>query len=404
MQSKRIRFKNSNGQELAAYLDLPVAGKPHSYAIYAHCFTCGKNLKISHYISRALTQHHIAVLRFDFTGIGESEGDFSQTNFSSSVDDVVSAARFLDENYEGPKILIGHSLGGTAVLAATQEISSCRAVTIIASPFEPIHIMDHFARERKIIETRGEAEITLGGQQFILKKQFLDDLSATDMHAVIRELKCPLLIIHSPKDATVDIENAARIYQAAHHPKSFISLDNADHLLSRKEDACYSGTMIAVWAGRYLYIEHPPDESGAAGYTVTSTAEEGFYTEIDADGHSIVADEPVSAGGTNQGASPYELLSASLGACTGMTLRMYADRKGWPLESVNVRLKHDKIHAEDCENCPESRAMIDVITREIELIGDLSESQQERLLEIASRCPVHRTMQEKVAITTRLIK
>jgi putative redox protein len=404
MQSKRTRFKNSNGQELAAYLDLPVTGKPHSYAIFAHCFTCGKNLKISHYISRALTQHHIAVLRFDFTGLGESEGDFSQADFSSNVDDVVSAARFLEENHEGPKILIGHSLGGTAVLAATHEISSCRAVTIIASPFEPIHIMDHFTREREIIETRGEAEITLGGQQFILKKQFLDDLYATDMHAVIGELKRPLLIIHSPRDATVDIENAARIYQAAHHPKSFISLDNADHLLSRKEDACYAGIMIAVWAGRYLEIGHPPDASAAGGYVVTSTSEEGFYTEVDADGHSIVADEPESAGGTNQGASPYELLSASLGACTGMTLRMYADRKGWPLESVNVRLKHEKIHAEDCENCPESRAMIDVIIREIKLIGDLTESQKERLLEVAARCPVHRTLQEKVAITTRLIK
>ena len=405
MRSKRLQFQNSHGQKLAAYLDLPVDGKTYNYAIFAHCFTCGKNLKIGYYISRALTQHHIAVLRFDFTGLGESEGEFSETNFSSNIADLKSAAKFLAEEYEAPRILIGHSIGGTASLAAAQGIPSCRAVTIIASPFEPIHIMDHFAKEKDLIEEQGEALIKLGGQTFTINRQFLDDLYVTDMHKVINDLNRPLLILHSPQDATVDIENAGRIYQAARHPKSFISLDNADHLLLREEDACYTGAMIAIWASKYLDIDRqPPPQLNDAGVVITSTGKEGYYTEIDANGHSIIADEPQSAGGTDQGASPYDLLSASLGACTGMTLRMYADRKGWPLDEVNIRLEHKKIHAADCDNCPDANTMIDSITREIELIGKLTDEQKERLVEIANRCPVHRTLQERVNVTTRLLE
>lgn len=404
MRSKKLYFENDRGQRLAASLDMPVDDEAHTYAIYAHCFTCGKNLKISHYISRILTRHHIAVMRFDFTGLGESEGDFTQTNFSTSIDDLKSAAEFLESEYEAPKLLVGHSIGGTASLAAVRDIPSCRAVTIIASPFEPIHIMDHFAKEKDIIEKQGQAAIKVGGQTFMINKQFLDDLYATDMHRVIRDLKRPLLIVHSPEDATVDIENAARIYQVARHPKSFISLDNADHLLSREEDASYVGGLIAAWAGKYLDTGRRRQmHSGEDAHVITSTGKESYYTEIDAHGHLIIADEPQTAGGTDQGASPYELLAASLGACTGMTLRMYARRKGWPLDEVNVRLKHEKIHAEDCDDCPDSHTMIDAIIREIELIGELTDEQKTRLIEIADRCPVHRTLQEKVVVTTRLM-
>ena len=403
MRTKKYYFQNDRDQKLAAYLDMPVDGIIRDYAIYAHCFTCGKNLKIGYHISRALTRHHIAVLRFDFSGLGESEGNFSQTNFSTNIADLTSAARFLETNIEAPKLLIGHSLGGTAALAAAQDISSCRAITIIASPFEPVHIMDHFADEMSVIEEQGEAIIKLGGETFTLNRQFVENLRVTDMQTVIKNLKLPLLILHSPEDETVSIDNAARIYQAARHPKSFISLDNADHLLSREEDVRYVGNMIATWAGKYL----PSDErkSGQAikqGDVITSTGQNGYCTEINAAGHNIIADEPVDAGGTDQGASPYELLTASLGACTGMTLRMYADRKGWPLEEVNIRLKHAKIHAEDCDNCPDTHTMVDSITREIELVGDLTAEQKSRLVEIANRCPVHRTLQERVAVTTLL--
>jgi len=404
MRTKRFYFQNPQGQKLAAILDFPVDGKTHCYAIYAHCFTCGKNLKISHCISRALTQHHIAVLRFDFTGLGESEGDFSQTNFSSNIADLVSAAKFLGVEYEAPKLLIGHSIGGTAALAAAQAIPSCRAVTLIASPFEPIHIMDHFKKEKDMVEKQGEAVINLGGQTFTINKQFVDNLNATDMHKVIKNLNLPLLIIHSPEDDTVSIDNAARIYQAARHPKSFISMDNADHLLSREGDANYAGTMIATWAGKYLDIEQQQLASsmGKDGDVISSTGKDHYYTEIEADGHTIIADEPHSVGGGEQGADPYELLSSSLGACTGITLRMYADRKGWPLRQVNVLLRHRKVHAVDCDDCPDARTMIDTIMREIELIGDLTGEQKKRLLEIANRCPVHRTLQEKVVVKTQL--
>ena len=405
MRSTRYFFQNGRGLKLAAYLDMPVDGKIDNYAIFAHCFTCGKNLKISHYISRALTRHRIAVLRPDFTGLGESEGDFSQTNFSSNIEDLTSAAGFLEAEFKAPQLLIGHSIGGTAAMAVAQSIPSCRAVTIIGSPFEPIHIMDHFLKEKTLIEEQGEVTITVGGQAFVLNKQFLDDLFMTDMHKVIRNLNRPLLIIHSPQDATVDIDNAARIYQAARHPKSFLAIDNADHLLSREEDASYAGRMIATWAGKYLEGgQKQLPRTQEDGYVITNTARDGFYTEIDAGGHIIIADEPRSAGGTDQGASPYELLTASLGACTGMTLRMYADHKGWPLEEVNIQLKHAKIHAADSENCPDTHTMIDAIAREIELIGDLTEEQKTRLVEIANRCPVHRTLQEQLVVTTRLSK
>lgn len=403
MHTKKIYFQNDRGQKLAAYLDMPVDGVIRNYAIYAHCFTCGKNLKIGYHISRALTRHHIAVLRFDFSGLGESEGDFSQTNFSTNIADLTSAARFLETNFEAPKLLIGHSLGGTAALAAAQDISSCRAITIIASPFEPVHIMDHFAEEKSVIEEQGEAIIKLGGETFTLNRQFVENLRATDMHTVIKYLKLPLLILHSPEDETVSIDNAARIYQAARHPKSFISLDNADHLLSREEDVRYAGNMIATWAGKYLVSEeNKSGQSKKEGYVTTSTGQNGYCTEIDAAGHNIIADEPVDTGGTDQGASPYDLLSASLGACTGMTLRMYADRKGWPLEEVNIRLNHAKIHAEDCDNCLDTHTMVDMITREIEFVGNLTAEQKNRLVEIANRCPVHRTLQERVSITTLL--
>lgn len=408
MQSTRITFANRQQQKLSARLDLPIDGAPLAYALFAHCFTCSKNLKAVTNISRALTRRRIAVLRFDFTGLGESEGDFADTNFSSNVSDLIQAAAFLREHYEGPKILIGHSLGGAAVLQAAADIASSVAVATIGAPCDPAHVAKHLSSVRETIEAEGEAEIVLAGRKFKIKKQFLDDLEMTRMQEKIHRLKRALLIFHSPIDDTVDIENASQIFQSALHPKSFVSLDRADHLLTREEDSLYVGEVLAAWAGKYLAAGDDavkkPGLRPEADLVVVRTGQEGFLTEVQANGHPLIADEPVEVGGTNRGPSPYEFLSTALGTCTGMTLRMYADRKKWPLEAVVVRLQHGKVHADDCGECEEKGARIDVIEREIELFGDLDEAQRQRLLEIADKCPVHRTLHSEIVVNTRLRK
>lgn len=402
MRYLKIKFQNHDGDKLGARLDLPSSGEPHAYALFAHCFTCSKNLRAVGHISRALTEAGIAVFRFDFTGLGESEGDFADTNFSSNIADLVAAADYLASQHRAPKLLIGHSLGGAAVLQAAGQIESAVAVATIGAPCSPEHVTHLLESKRDEIEAAGQAVVNLAGRQFTIKKQFLDDLEASRMQASIRTLKRALVIFHSPIDNTVGIENAAEIFKTAKHPKSFISLDQADHLLTNEGDARYVGEMIAAWVRRFLPAE-AADKSEVEG-VVVHTGRERFRTEIITGHHRLLADEPESAGGTDTGPTPYDLLAAALGACTSITLRMYADHKKWPLEAVAVRLQHQKIHADDCENCETKTGKIDTITRRLVLHGDLNAEQRQRLLEIADRCPVHRTLHAEVKVDTHLVE
>ena len=401
----RIMFPGSLGAQLAARLDLP-SGKPTAYALFAHCFTCSKETLAASRIGAALTARGIAVLRFDFTGLGGSGGDFANTNFSSSVSDLVAAAAWMREHHEAPKLLIGHSLGGAAILAAASEIPEATAVATIGAPFEPAHVKGLLARALPEIEAEGEAEVELAGRKFRIRKQFLDDIGSRNNRDSIANLGKALMIFHSPRDTTVSIDNAAQIFMAAKHPKSFVSLDDADHLLARREDAAYVAAILSAWAGRYIgepAIEAPPMPAGVPGIvSVTETREGKFTQEVRVGKHRLPADEPVGSGGTDTGLSPYDFLLAGLGACTSMTIRMYADLKQIPLDNVTVRLKHDKVHAQDCAECETKEGKIDRIDREIELTGKLDDAQRAKLLDIANKCPVHRTLHSEIWIPTRL--
>ncbi|MFO8099556.1 MAG: alpha/beta fold hydrolase [Salinibacter sp.] len=399
MPSENIRFPNAEGDApLAARLDRP-EGPEKAWAVFAHCFTCSKDLRAVGAISRALNRKGIAVLRFDFTGLGESEGDFSDTNFSSNVDDLVAAAEYVQAHHRPPRILVGHSLGGAAVLQATHRIDSVQAVSTIGAPADPEHITHLLESDLETIRSVGEARVTLAGRTFTIRKQFLDDLEGTRMDETIRTLDRPLLLFHSPVDQTVGVENAARIFTAAKHPKSFVSLDQASHLLTNPSDAEYVGVVLAAWAQKYVETDAAPEADEGQVRTRTRDA---YRTEITAGQHGLIADEPPSVGGDDAGPTPYDLLLSALGSCTGMTLRMYADRKDWPLEEVAVRLTHKKIHATDCADCESEEGKVDQIEREIEVNGDLNETQRERLLEIANKCPVHRTLHSEVNVQSRL--
>jgi putative redox protein len=404
MQFKNLEFKNKDGQTLSARLDLPVDGKPMAYALFAHCFTCSKNIKAIAHISRALTREGLAVLRFDFTGLGESEDDFADTNFSSNVDDLIVAADFLKSNYRAPEILIGHSFGGAAVLQAAGRIPSSTAVATIAAPSSPQHVTRTLGSTAASIQNQGQAEVTLAGRTFTLKKQFLDDLAFVNMADTIKNLDRALLVLHSPIDETVGIENAAQIFQAARHPKSFISLDTADHLLTNAEDSLYAGSVIAAWARKYIStaIKEGSKTDTDENQVITRIGKSGYVTDIMAAGHGLVADEPVSMGGTDKGPAPFDLLMAGLGTCKAMTLRMYSDRKQWPLEGVTVRLNHKKIDAADCETCQTKEGQLDQFDCEIELSGELDDQQKQRLLQIADRCPVHRTLHSEIVVRSKL--
>jgi uncharacterized OsmC-like protein/alpha/beta superfamily hydrolase len=404
MHFLKLSFKNEKGEQLAARLDLPADEKPIAYAVFAHCFTCTKNLNAVVNINRTLASEGIATLRFDFTGLGESEGDFSHTSFSSNVSDLIAAADFLKLEFDAPKLLIGHSLGGAAVLQAAKYIPSTIAVATIGAPSNLSHLARYLEPQQSMMATQGEAEITLAGKTFRIKKQFLDDLELTHMEETIRNLNKALLIFHSPVDSIVGIENAAEIFQLARHPKSFISLDRADHLLSNREDSLYVGSVLAAWARKYFAISPPTSSQRDLrdNRVMTRTGRQGYQTEIVASGHHLLADEPIAVGGSDTGPTPYDYLLAALGACTSMTLRMYADRKNLPLDSVTVRLKHQKIHAEDCQQCETRSGTLDTIEREIEIEGPLEREQRQRLLEIADRCPVHRTLHSEIIVKSKL--
>ncbi len=405
MRSEKISFDGTQGA-LAARLDLP-NGKPKAYALFAHCFTCSKDIFAATRIASGLADLGIATLRFDFTGLGASEGDFANSNFSSNIQDLLKAAAYMKEAYEAPAILIGHSLGGAAILAAAGDIPNARALVTIGAPSDPEHIKHHFDDRLDDIRENGEAGIVIAGRNFRVKQQFIEDIEGRNLANKVKKLKRPLLILHSPIDNIVGIENAGDIFVAAMHPKSFVTLDQADHLLSRREDAIYVANIIATWAERYVETLAPPQmksrfKPGPDRTIVSETDASAFTQSVNSAGHSLIADEPLSFGGSNLGPSPYDLLLAGLGACTSMTIRMYARHKNIPLTHVAVQLQHSKVHARDCEDCENKDGKIDAITREVSLEGNLTSEQRERLLEIANKCPVHRTLQSKIRITTSL--
>jgi uncharacterized OsmC-like protein/fermentation-respiration switch protein FrsA (DUF1100 family) len=395
MPAERFDFLNAAGQKLAALLDRPLR-EPRAYALFAHCFTCGKDLHAAKRIAEGLTALDIAVLRFDFTGLGSSDGEFANTTFSSNVADLVAAANELRRTRRAPAILIGHSLGGAAVLAAAP------AVVTIAAPSDPSHVKGLFARHLEEIGTKGEVEVVLAGRPFRISRAFVDDLAEHRLLDRLPDLHKALLIFHSPTDATVGIENASRIFTAAKHPKSFVSLAGADHLLSRRSDATYVANVIHAWAERYLDMAEVapdlPEESDAV--VVRETRRGRFQQQVTVWRHRFLADEPTDVGGLDSGPGPYDLVLAGLGACTSMTLRLYAERKALPLERVTVELSHSRIHAADCETCETKEGMVDRIERTIALRGNLDAEQRERLLEIADKCPVHRTLTSEVDIRT----
>jgi putative redox protein len=399
----RVSFPNKQGLTLQGRLHLP-PGRIRTYAIFAPCFTCGKDVHAARRISQGLAERGIATLRLDFTGLGESEGDFSDTNFTSTVSDLLAAADFLIQNYEAPEIVIGHSLGGTAAIVAASELPSVKAVCTINSPCHPKPVAHQFKYSHEKILWSGEADVDIQGRSFVIKKHFLDDLNSYDMGAVFSKLKAALLVFHAPQDQIVHIRNASFIFELANHPKSFISLDSADHLIRDRRDADFIASSITAWSSRYLHFKAQDQTPAQEGQVTVIETDEGTFTNrIYTGPHILRADEPQEiAGGLGTGPSPYEYLLAALGACTSMTLRMYAQHKGWPLEQVIVHLNHHKVHGQDLQDCDVTSDMVDRIDRSIELEGPLTQEQKEKLISIAEKCPVHKTLMGPVCIQTRL--
>ena len=410
---EKVTFIGSSGEDLAGLIELPDT-EPKAIALFAHCFTCGKDMAASSRIARHMVSNGFGVLRFDFTGLGNSDGDFANTNFTSNVEDLLHAAEFLREEFEAPQILIGHSLGGTAVLHAAVGIPESRGVVTIGSPANASHVSHQFQASLREIEDKGEAVVDLGGRRFRILKHFVDDIRKTKINN-LSHLKKAHLIMHAPFDDIVSIREAEKIYQAASHPKSFVSLDDADHLLSRNSDAEYVAGIIASWSARFL--NEPDKESKqpeqaaaitdfdgvAPGVVQAAEIDHRFAISLATDKHTWRADEPTSVGGTDTGPDPYDLLLSSVGACTAMTIRMYAERNGWPLDDVEISLKHQRHYDKDCADCEEKPQQIDEISREMHFSGNLSQEQTKRLMEIADRCPVHRTLSENLRITSKLV-
>ncbi|MEX2494701.1 MAG: bifunctional alpha/beta hydrolase/OsmC family protein [Woeseia sp.] len=398
----RMHFTNRSGMKLTGNLELPPGGEWQATALFAHCFTCSRNIKAARNITRALADAGFAVLRFDFTGLGESEGDFSGTNFSSNLDDLEDAAAWLEEKFAAPQLLVGHSLGGTASIAVAERLDSVRAVATLAAPASAEHVLEHFGDSMETIEKEGSAEVKLDGRPFRIRRDFVEDSRRHPLHERLRRLRRALLVMHSPHDRTVPVVNAQKIFIAALHPKSFISLDDADHLLSEDADSRYAGRLIAAWASRFLRIPIPlpADEVMVAG-----RIEDGFTCRVQAGAHTLLADEPSDVGGRGLGPDPYAFLAASLGSCTVMTLNMYARHKRLAVERVRCEVSHARIHEKDCEDCEDKgEGKIDQLSRVIEIDGDLTDQERERMLEIAERCPVHKTLENRITIKSRLEK
>lgn len=407
MQTEKLQFAGSSDHMLAAAFDKPDGGI-RATALFAHCFTCSKDTLAARRIAEALTAHGIAVLRFDFTGLGSSDGEFANTTFSSNAEDLVRAANHLRGLGQAPTILIGHSLGGAAILAAASEIPEARAVVTIAAPSDPAHVTHLFADRLHDIREQGEVEVNLAGRPFRIKRAFLDDVAEHNLLANVAKIHKALLVMQAPTDDTVGIDNATKIFVAAKHPKSFVSLDHADHLLTKKADAIYAADVIAAWASRYLApieqtaVEAPQDEPRRV--VVTETRANKFQQQIIVGPHRLIADEPIAAGGEDTGSGPYDLLLSALGACTAMTMRLYADRKALPMERVSVTLNHKKIYAKDCDECETKDGMLDQIERNISIGGQLDGAQRAKLMEIADKCPVHRTLTSEIRIVTKAVE
>lgn len=406
MSRIRVEFPNRLGHNLAGALELPSEGQPRAMAIFAHCFTCGKDVVASSRISRALAEQGIGVLRFDFTGLGGSDGDFGDTSFSTNLADLEDAAQWLAGEYEAPRLMIGHSLGGAAALVAGKLIDSIEAIVTIAAPATPQHVEHLFAHRSKDIRSQGQAKVNIGGRPVNIGTDMLEDLEQWPLDRTLEGLDKPLLIFHSPVDQLVNVAEAAKIYQAAKHPKSFISLENADHLLTKEADADYVALTLTAWASRYLDLTSPRLQSQdrprvMPGEVLVTERDNAFLRGLYTADHQWLADEPKDKGGSNQGPSPYELLLMSLGACTSMTLRMYANHKKLPIENIQVHMSHKRIHAQDCAECETQDGRIDEMERIIEYQGQLTEEQHKRLLEIADKCPVHKTLEGEIKVRTR---
>jgi uncharacterized OsmC-like protein/fermentation-respiration switch protein FrsA (DUF1100 family) len=402
--TQRFQFQGEGGHQLAAALDLP-DGEPTAYALFAHCFTCGKDVLAARRIALGLNARGIAVLRFDFTGLGSSEGDFANSTFTSNVADLVRAANHLRESRKAPAILIGHSLGGAAILAAAGQIPDAKAVVTIAAPSDPAHVTGLFADRIDDIRTHGEVEVSLAGRPFRIKREFLDDIAEHGLMAHVTGLHKALLVMHSPTDDTVGIDNATKIFVAAKHPKSFVSLAGADHLLTKPADARYIADVIAAWVERYVEPVAPKTAADLGevphNVVVRETRASKYQQTVTVGPHHLLADEPVAVGGEDTGPGPYDYLLAGLGACTSITMRMYAERKALPLERITVTLRHSKIHATDCAECETKAGMLDQIDRVIHMDGNLDAEQHKRLMEIADKCPVHRTLESEIHIVTK---
>ncbi|MEL6258057.1 MAG: bifunctional alpha/beta hydrolase/OsmC family protein [Pseudomonadota bacterium] len=403
--TERVSITSKAGHVLSGRLDQP-KGKPKAWALFAHCFSCSKDIQAARRVARRLAHHGFGVLRFDFTGLGDSEGDFSDTSFSSNLDDLVAAADWLQNTHGAPQLLIGHSLGGAAVVAAASRIVGAKAVATIGAPSDASHVIHQFGDRIDEIEARGEASVDLAGRPFTIKREFLEDVRGSRVKDAARDLNRPLLVLHSPIDGVVGIDNATGLFLAAKHPKSFVSLDDADHLLSRGADADYAADVIAGWAGRYLSdtpshgATPTADLSGAV--VVEETGAGLFQNHMTVRGFEAIADEPPRYGGGDTGPTPYDFLTMALGACTSITMRMYAERKGWSVDKIAIRLTHGKDHAEDCANCEEGQK-VDIFEKEIRIEGPLDDAQRQRLFEIADRCPVHRTLNSPVVIRSRMV-
>ena len=404
MPTERFQFTGEGGHQLAAALDMP-EHEPLAYALFAHCFTCGKDVLAAKRIATALAAKGIAVLRFDFTGIGSSEGDFANSTFSSNVADLVRAANHLRETRKAPTILIGHSLGGAAILASAGQIAEAKAVVTIAAPSDPEHVTGLFKEQIEDIRKQGKVEVSLAGRPFTITREFLDDIAEHGLMARVTTMRKAILVMHAPTDDTVSIDNATRIFLSAKHPKSFVSLAGADHLLSQRRDSTYVADVIAAWASRYIEPAAAQPEVVTAdaprNVVVRETRNSKFQQTVSVGPHRLLADEPVAAGGGDSGPGPYDFLLAALGACKSMTMRLYADRKSLPLERATVTLHHSKIHAQDCAECETREGMLDQIDVAIGLEGPLDAEQRKRILEIADKCPVHRTLTSEIRIVTR---
>ena len=398
---QNVSFTNRDGHLLAGRLNLPV-GPHRGSAVFAHCFTFSKDTLAAVRVSQGLAERGIAVLRFDFTGLGQSDGDFASSGFVGNLSDLEDACQWLADEYHAPDLLIGHSLGGAAVLALAEAMPHIKGIACIGAPAVASHVL-HLFDGATSDHDADRLAVSIGGRPFEVQTSFLEDLKKRTSLDHIGRLRADLLILHAPQDAIVGIENAAEIFTAAKHPKSFVSLDKANHLLTDKKDVDFTAAMIAAWASRLVEGEDNLPTAKEGEVMVSSSPDGPFAHNIAAGAHLMRADEPVDIpGGLDSGAAPYDFLIAGLGACTAMTLRMYAARKKWPLEGVHVLLRHEKRHGQDGIAASGSGAALDFMTREITIHGPLDDTQIARLLEIADKCPVHRSLEAGVRVETRL--